>query len=224
MMIMDQRVLFNSAVRCSGNVLLLQGKKYSPPFTISAIGPVETMKKALDNSQEVTIYRQYVSAFGLGWQVDEKEKTPFRRDRRIATAAAIRAGDEQRNRRIAANGRNAGIARGEVTDEARGTKTASQKRGLDDTWHPRRTHADRGGRLRALHRMANVVDGRAGRTQPNRNTPIRIMVRPRPIRQRHHCASAGRRPANATAKRTGRRAHRSGLHSAIRQPMAAQPR
>ena len=32
MQIMDQRVLFNSAVRCSGNVLLLQGKKYSPPF------------------------------------------------------------------------------------------------------------------------------------------------------------------------------------------------
>ena len=77
MMIMDQRVLFNSAVRCSGNVLLLQGKKYSPPFTISAIGPVDNMKKALDSSQDVTIYRQYVSAFGLGWQVDEKEKLHF---------------------------------------------------------------------------------------------------------------------------------------------------
>ena len=77
LMIMDQRVLFNSAVICSGNVLSLHGKKYSPPFTISAIGPVETMKKALDNSQEVTIYRQYVSAFGLGWQVDEKEKLHF---------------------------------------------------------------------------------------------------------------------------------------------------
>ena len=37
MMIMDQRVLFNSAVICQGNVLLLQGKKYSPPFTVSAI-------------------------------------------------------------------------------------------------------------------------------------------------------------------------------------------
>lgn len=127
MMIMDQRVLFNSAVRCSGNVLLLQGKKYSPPFTISAIGPVDNMKKALDDSQDVTIYRQYVSAFGLGWQVEEKRKTAFRGDRRSAAAAAIRAGDERRNRRNAANGRNAaitrcaGIARGEVNDEARGT-------------------------------------------------------------------------------------------------------
>ncbi len=77
MMIMDQRVLFNSAVRCSGNVLLLQGKKYSPPFKISAIGPVDSMKKALDDSKEVGIYRQYVSAFGLGWQLDEREKLHF---------------------------------------------------------------------------------------------------------------------------------------------------
>lgn len=77
MKIMDQRVLFNSAVRCSGNVLLLQGKKYSPPFKISAIGPVDGMKKALDDSKEVSIYRQYVSAFGLGWQVDEKDKLHF---------------------------------------------------------------------------------------------------------------------------------------------------
>ena len=52
--------------------------------------------------------------------------------------------------------------------------------------------------------VANVVDGRASRTQPNRNAPIRIMVRPGPIRQRHHRAGAGRRPANATAKRAGR--------------------
>ena len=31
----------------------------------------------LDDSQDVTIYRQYVSAFGLGWQVEEKEKLHF---------------------------------------------------------------------------------------------------------------------------------------------------
>ena len=41
MMIQDQRVLFSSAVICSGNVLLLQGKQYSPPYTVSAIGPVD---------------------------------------------------------------------------------------------------------------------------------------------------------------------------------------
>ena len=45
--------------------------------TISAIGPLDYMKKALDSSQDVTIYRQYVSAFGLGWQVEEKDKLHF---------------------------------------------------------------------------------------------------------------------------------------------------
>ena len=77
MMIMDQRVLFSSAVRCSGNVLLLQGKKYSPPFKISAIGPVDSMQQALDDSKEITIYRQYVNAFGLGWKVEKKDKLHF---------------------------------------------------------------------------------------------------------------------------------------------------
>ena len=67
-------MLFRS---CSGNVLLLQGKKYSPPFKISAIGPVGEIRKALDDSTEVSIYRQYVSAFGLGWQVEEKDKLHF---------------------------------------------------------------------------------------------------------------------------------------------------
>ena len=68
MMIMDQRVLFSSAVRCSGNVLLLQGKKYSP---------VDSMQQALDDSKEITIYRQYVNAFGLGWKVEKKDKLHF---------------------------------------------------------------------------------------------------------------------------------------------------
>ena len=35
------------------------------------------MRKALDDSEEVSIYKQYVSAFGLGWQVDEKTKLHF---------------------------------------------------------------------------------------------------------------------------------------------------
>ena len=42
MEVMGQRLLPTSAVICSGNVLPLQGKKYSPPFTISAIGLART--------------------------------------------------------------------------------------------------------------------------------------------------------------------------------------
>ena len=90
MQIMDQRVLFNSAVRCSGNVLLLQGKKYSPPFKISAIGPVEGMRKALDDSEEVSIYKQYVSAFGLGFRSTRKRHCISTRPTRCSSRCSMR--------------------------------------------------------------------------------------------------------------------------------------
>ena len=37
-MLMDQRVISTSAVRCVGNTLILQGRVYSPPYVITAIG------------------------------------------------------------------------------------------------------------------------------------------------------------------------------------------
>lgn len=72
MQVMDQRMLPNSAVICSGTVLMLEGKKYSPPFTISAIGPVKQMERALNNSRAIAIYQQYVSAYGLGYKVEQQ--------------------------------------------------------------------------------------------------------------------------------------------------------
>lgn len=77
MQFMDQRMLFNSAVICSGNVVSLHGKKYSPPFTISAIGDPDQLIEALDESPAIAIYKQYVSAFGLGWKVERKKSLTF---------------------------------------------------------------------------------------------------------------------------------------------------
>jgi len=69
MMIMDQRVIGTSAVRCVGNVLSLQGRTYSPPYTISAIGDTDAMAAALARSEPVTIYRDYADLLGLGYDV-----------------------------------------------------------------------------------------------------------------------------------------------------------
>ena len=77
MMFEDQRMLFNSAVLCSGNVVSLHGKKYSPPFTITAIGPQDRLVQALDDSRQIGIYREYVSAFGLGWKVERRHSLSF---------------------------------------------------------------------------------------------------------------------------------------------------
>jgi uncharacterized protein YlxW (UPF0749 family) len=69
MMLQDQRVISTSAVRCVGNTLILQGRVYSPPYTITAIGDRASMRQALNGSPDVTIYRQYVDALGLGYEV-----------------------------------------------------------------------------------------------------------------------------------------------------------
>lgn len=69
MMLQDQRVISTSAVRCVGNTLILQGRVYSPPYVITAIGDVSRLRRALDESPEVSYYLQYVAAMNLGWQV-----------------------------------------------------------------------------------------------------------------------------------------------------------
>ncbi|MDQ6874185.1 MAG: DUF881 domain-containing protein [Actinomycetota bacterium] len=74
MSIMGQRVVSTSAVRCVGNTLLLQGRVYSPPFVIAAIGDVAGMRAALDREPGVTLFRQYVAAYHLGYQVDSKSE------------------------------------------------------------------------------------------------------------------------------------------------------
>lgn len=69
MMIQDQRVISTSAVRCVGNTLILQGRVYAPPYVIKAIGDPDRMQQVLDADPSVKIYRQYVEAVGLGYDV-----------------------------------------------------------------------------------------------------------------------------------------------------------
>jgi uncharacterized protein YlxW (UPF0749 family) len=69
MTIMGVRVISTSAVRCVGNTLLLQGRVYSPPFVITAIGDPAAMRLALNSSQGVSLYRQAADAWGLGYQL-----------------------------------------------------------------------------------------------------------------------------------------------------------
>jgi uncharacterized protein YlxW (UPF0749 family) len=70
MMIMDQRVIATSAVRCIGNTLLLMGRAYSPPFVITAIGPADPMVAAMEVQPGVTLFRQYVDRFNLGFEIE----------------------------------------------------------------------------------------------------------------------------------------------------------
>jgi uncharacterized protein YlxW (UPF0749 family) len=74
MMLQDQRVISTSAVRCVGNTLILQGRVYSPPYTITAIGDVKKMQNAMDSSVYISYYLQYVASLRLGWSVKKSER------------------------------------------------------------------------------------------------------------------------------------------------------
>ncbi|MEO7234060.1 MAG: DUF881 domain-containing protein [Lapillicoccus sp.] len=73
MMIQDQRVISTSAVQCVGNTLLLQGRVYSPPYVITAIGDADRLRASLDRDPSVQIYREWVDAVGLGWDVRQAD-------------------------------------------------------------------------------------------------------------------------------------------------------
>jgi uncharacterized protein YlxW (UPF0749 family) len=67
--VMDQRLIATSAVRCVGNVLLLEGRTYSPPFQVAAIGDVGAFVDQLSASPQVAVFQDAVAAFGLTFSV-----------------------------------------------------------------------------------------------------------------------------------------------------------
>lgn len=73
MTLQGERVVSTSAFRCVGNVLLLHGRHYSPPYVVQAIGDPEELRAALLDSPAVQTYLDYVDAVGLGWSVATEE-------------------------------------------------------------------------------------------------------------------------------------------------------
>lgn len=69
MMVQDQRIISTSAVRCVGNTLYLQGRVYSPPYTITAIGNPDLIQRALADDPTVSNYRAWADILGLGYEV-----------------------------------------------------------------------------------------------------------------------------------------------------------
>ena len=70
--IMGKRLVATSAVRCVGNVLLLQGRTYSPPFVVTAIGNGAAVRSQLAASREVAILQQAVDSYGLTFSVRDR--------------------------------------------------------------------------------------------------------------------------------------------------------
>ena len=69
MTIQDQRVVSTTGIKCVGNVVILHGVPYSPPYRISAIGPTDEMLTSVSTSPYIQLYLQVVEESGLGWDV-----------------------------------------------------------------------------------------------------------------------------------------------------------
>ena len=67
--IMGERIVATSAVLCVGNTLLLQGRTYSPPYRIDAVGDSDKIRTALEASSGVALLTQAVRSFGLEFSV-----------------------------------------------------------------------------------------------------------------------------------------------------------
>ncbi|NHA69352.1 DUF881 domain-containing protein [Phycicoccus flavus] len=77
MMLQDQRVVSTSAVRCVGNTLILQGRVYSPPYVIQAIGDTARLQEALDRDPSVENLRGWSVRVGLGYGVEDVGEQTF---------------------------------------------------------------------------------------------------------------------------------------------------
>jgi uncharacterized protein YlxW (UPF0749 family) len=70
--IMGQRLIATSAVICVGNTLLLQGRTYSPPFIVTAVGNPTPMRQQLAASAGVQLLKRAVHDYGLTYEVADQ--------------------------------------------------------------------------------------------------------------------------------------------------------
>jgi uncharacterized protein YlxW (UPF0749 family) len=71
MTIAGQRVVATTGIKCVGNTVVLHGVPHSPPYRISAVGPVGAMRGSVNASPYIDLYLESVQK-GLGWDVREE--------------------------------------------------------------------------------------------------------------------------------------------------------
>ena len=69
MTVQGRRIISTSAPQCVGNVILVDGVVYSPPYVIAATGNPDKLHAALDAEPGIQLFQEYVSLFGLGYEV-----------------------------------------------------------------------------------------------------------------------------------------------------------
>lgn len=69
MALQKQRVISTTGIKCVGNTVVLHGVPYAPPYEITAIGDLESLRVSLASSDYIDGYKSYVEAHNLGYDV-----------------------------------------------------------------------------------------------------------------------------------------------------------
>jgi len=69
MTLQKQRVISTTGIKCVGNTVVLHGVPYAPPYEITAIGDLTSLRASLDSSDYIAGYKTDVEAHNLGYEV-----------------------------------------------------------------------------------------------------------------------------------------------------------
>lgn len=77
MTVQGVRVTDRTVIRCIGNVILVDGTSFSPPYVIQAIGDPATLRATVTENPRMVNYQAYVTKYGLGWDMQTKDSLSF---------------------------------------------------------------------------------------------------------------------------------------------------
>ena len=77
MTVQGVRVTDRTVIRCIGNVILVDGTSFSPPYVIQAIGDPAALHAAVASNPRMVNYQAYVATYGLGWDMQTKDALSF---------------------------------------------------------------------------------------------------------------------------------------------------
>lgn len=94
MSVNGQRVRATTAIRCVGNVLLLHGRTYSPPYRIDAVGDPRGMRDELTRDAGATAFAAHAERFDLGFDVQRHDELVIPAADRLTSLRAARVADD----------------------------------------------------------------------------------------------------------------------------------
>lgn len=67
--VMDERIISTSPIKCVGSTVLVNGRVFSPPFVIKAIGDPKQLQASLDADETVGLFKDLAQTYGLQYNV-----------------------------------------------------------------------------------------------------------------------------------------------------------